>query len=108
MNALRESGPLFADQAPTGAPAPSVHTIGPHSTYNWSVFTRDSPVLRYRPGCQHCTYKGEEQFQAVLAYAYLPSVDEAGSTMLRCGLRSKPVVMPPLQDSLAYRNSKGR
>jgi hypothetical protein len=108
VNALRPTGPVFAETPGEDAPRPGMHLIAPHSTYSWSVFTRQTPALRYRPGCQHCTYQGEEQYQAVLAYAYLPTGGDASAPFLRCGLRSQPVVMPPLADSLAIHNSSGR
>ena len=108
VNAFREKGPLFAERAPENTAPPKVHTIAPHSTYSWSVFTGEAPALRYRPGCQHCTYRGEEQYQAVLAYAYLPAYEASGSPLLRCGLRSDPVVMPPLADSSTIHNSAAR
>ena len=108
VNALRENGPVFADQRPADAPAPVTRTIPPHAAYSWTVFSGDSPVLRYRPGCEHCKYPGEEQFRAVLAYAYLPEEGEHGSKLLRCGLRSEPVVMPPLPDSQKAHNSNAQ
>ena len=108
VNALSEKGPLFAERANASAEQPGVRTIAPHSTYSWSVFSGQTPALRYRPGCQHCTYQGEEQYQAVLAYAYLPTVAASSSPLMRCGLRSEPVVMPPLADSPAIHNSSSR
>jgi hypothetical protein len=108
VNAFREKGQVFAQEGSATGPAPPTRTIAPHATYSWSVFTAQMPELRYRPGCQHCTYQGEQQYQAVLAYAFLPARSHAGSPLLRCGLRSEPVVMPPLTDSLATHNSAGR
>ncbi len=82
--------------------------IAPHQSYSWSVFSGDTPALRYRPGCQHCTYQGERQFRAVVAYAYLPTGTDADANLLRCGLRSEPVVMPLLpQESPAIQHNSG-
>jgi hypothetical protein len=108
VNALREKGQVFAEKASANNAGTDVRTIAPHSTYSWSVFTGQFPDLRYRPGCQHCAYVGEEHYQAVLAYAYLPAAGASARPLLRCGLRSQPVVMPPLTDSLARHNSAGR
>ena len=108
VNAFRESGPVFAAKGSLRGLELQTRTIAAHATYSWSVFTAQMPALRYRPGCQHCTYQGEEQYQAVLAYAYLPSGSDASTPFLHCGLRSKPVVMPPLADSPAIHNSAGR
>ena len=108
VNAFREKGEVFAERAPAIGPKPTTRIIAPHSTYSWSVFTAQMPALRYRPGCQHCSYQGEEQYQAVLAYAYLPPDNDSSMPFLSCGLRSEPVVMPPLSDSLAIHNSAGR
>jgi hypothetical protein len=108
VNAFRENGQVFAEKGAATGPQPTTRIIAPHTTYSWSVFTAQMPALRYRPGCQHCTYHGEDQYQAVLAYAYLPSRDDSAIPFLRCGLRSDPVVMPPLADSLAIHNSAGR
>jgi hypothetical protein len=114
VNALREKGPLFADPGAPSAAPPVRREIAGHSSYTWTVFAGANPVLRYRPGCQHCTYQGEEQFHAVVAYAYQPSekaVAEPNSTaarLLDCGLRSNPVVMPPLPATLDPHNSRAR
>ena len=114
VNALREKGPLFADPGPPAAAPAAMRLIAGHSSYNWTVFAGANPVLRYRPGCQHCAYQGEEQFHAVVAYAYLPSekaAPEPNSTaarLLHCGLRSNPVVMPPLPAASDPHNSRAR
>ncbi len=108
VNALHQKGPLFAEQPSVINPVQQIRTIAPHGTYSWSVFTAQFPSLRYRPGCQHCTYLGEEQYHAVLAYAYVPAARAAAGTLLRCGLRSQPVVMPPLAVSPPTHNSSGK
>ena len=108
VNAMREKGALFAFQAPPDAPEPATRTILPHAAYSWAVFSSAVPSLRYRPGCEHCAYPGEQRFRAVLAYAYLPATGAAPKGLLRCGLRSDPVVMPPLPDSQKAHNSSTR
>lgn len=104
VNALRPDGPLFATEQEDPAATQSV-TIPAHATYSWSIFSAQAPALRFRPGCEHCNYQGEEQFRAVLAYAYLPGSQQGDSSLLRCGLRSKPVIMPPLPESHLLNNS---
>ncbi len=112
VNALRPLGPLFAYQAPAGVRPPAARLIQAHASYEWTAFARQAPTLRFRPGCEHCQNPGEDHFRAVLSYAYLPRADGAptgsvlglpafDSALLRCGLRSQPVVMPPLADSHA-------
>ncbi len=104
VDALHESGPLFAVQAPAGA----MLSISPHEAYTWTAFNAQAPTLAYRPGCEHCGYSHEEQYQAVLAYALSPFKGSGQvSTLLPCGLRSQPVVMPPLPNSAVPRNSAG-
>ena len=99
VNALAPHGPLFAATLPPGsALIASVRSIAAHSSYSWSVFTSTMPGLRYRPGCEHCSNPGEDHFRAVLATAYLPP-EGMDPGLLRCGLRSAPVIMPPLPES---------
>jgi len=94
VNALQEKGLLFAAHIP----AKTSLSIPHHKTYTWTSFDAQAPTLMYRPGCEHCTYSHEEQYRAVLAYALLPvTADGQVSRLLSCGLRSTPVVMPPLQ-----------
>lgn len=104
VNALHERGPLFAAQVPIEAHL----SIPEHGAYTWTTFNAQNPTLSYRPGCEHCNYKQEEQYRVVLAYALLPTVvSSPASTFLPCGLRSQPVVMPPLSNSTRSRNSVG-
>ncbi len=105
VNARRERGPLFAARAPRQAAEPVLRTIAAGSTYSWTIFSSQAPALQYHPGCERCNYQGEEQFRAVLAYAYLPASDQEASSLLNCGLRSNPVVMPPLTDPKKPHNS---
>ncbi len=108
VNAFSPKGPVFATvQASANEPHPT-RTIAAGGTYTWTAFSGGDPVLRYRPGCEHCKYPGEEQYQAVLAYAVLPSAPQSAGNFLKCGLRSEPVVMPPLPDPQMGHNSGAR
>ena len=60
------------------------------------VASRDHPAIAYRPSCAICNYPGEREYRAVFAYAYVPHPQEHTDGLLACGLRSTPVVMPPL------------
>ena len=105
VNALHGSGPLFATRASTEATL----SIPEHKAYTWTTFNTQAPSLAYKPGCEHCTYSHEEQYRAVLAYALLPGAASVeASPLLPCGLRSQPVVMPPLPNSYGFRNSTSR
>ncbi len=95
VNALRKYGPVFAA---TKKPSEIIETIAiaPKQGYTWSTPISTNAVLRYRPGCEHCTFLNEHRFRAVLAYTYVPAQEPDG--MLQCGLRSEPVEMPPLEN----------
>jgi hypothetical protein len=97
VNAFQQHGPLFAETLLGGATAAHPRIVPAGSQYSWAVFSGLTPALSYRPGCQHCTYGNETQYQAVIAYAVLPSGGTAADpALLHCGLRSNPVVMPAL------------
>jgi len=99
-DALRDRGPLLAyPPAPVGpGPGPDGYlTVGAHGTLELVESMRSNPILRFRPGCQHCSNPQDERYRAVLAYAYLTGPDLAGQGLLNCGLRSGPIVMPPLE-----------
>ena len=71
-------------------------TVKPHQTREWVESELENPVLAYKPGCPICSYPGEREYRVVFAYAYLPGEKQAkGEGLLACGLRSKPVPMPP-------------
>ena len=96
VNAAEERGAVFAAQAEehsfllAGVPA--------HSARSWAIFQRETPAVRYRPGCEHCLDHREDAFIAILGYAVLPPHEqEFNSSLSRCGLRSGPVAMPPLR-----------
>ncbi len=96
VNALLEKGPMFAYQ-PAAPPAHAEYlTVAAHGSEDWVVRMRDDPAIAYKPSCAHCNYPGETEYQAVFAYAYLPSAEEHAPDLLRCGLRSAPVPMPPV------------
>ncbi|RRA47738.1 hypothetical protein D1Y84_04935 [Acidipila sp. EB88] len=96
LNALDPKGRMFVYSSATGV---SYRTIAPHAEYSWPVFSKSSPNVLYRPGCQHCGYQGEEQFRAVLSYAFTVGAAAHPPDLLNCGLRSGPVVMPRLMNS---------
>ncbi len=95
IDADRERGPLFVYQAQQGAT--EYLTVGAHQHFQWVESMADNPSLRFRPSCERCRNPQDERFRAVLAYAYLPPAGTHVEELLRCGLRSSPVVMPPLE-----------
>jgi hypothetical protein len=96
VNAEQERGPMFAYQ-PTTLPAdPAYLTVPAGGSKEWAEAMRDNPAIEYRPGCAHCNYPGEREYEAIFAYAYLPNAAEDGTNLLRCGLRSAAVPMPPV------------
>jgi hypothetical protein len=96
VDANNERGEVFAYQ-PTRPPQhPEYLTVGPHSSYEWAESMKEYPALAYRPGCALCKWPDEHEYRAVFAYAYVPHPQEHAVGLLACGLRSGPVVMPPL------------
>ena len=96
VNALLEKGPMFAYQPAMPPEHAQYLTVPAHGSEDWTVTMRDDPAIEYRPSCARCNYPGEREYQAVFAYAYLPHPEEHASDLLRCGLRSTPVPMPPV------------
>ncbi len=96
VNALLEKGPMFAYQPAAPPERAEYLTVAAHGSEDWVVRMRDDPAIAYKPSCAHCNYPGETEYQAVFAYAYLPSAEEHAPDLLRCGLRSAPVPMPPV------------
>lgn len=94
VNALNPKGPMFAYRR-TASADPDYLTVPAHGVQEWAEAMRDNPAIQYRPSCSHCNYPGESEYQAVFAYAYWPGADEHEADLLRCGLRSEPVPMPP-------------
>lgn len=95
-DALRDRGPLFVYDSAAGLPAQYL-SVGPHQHLEWVESMQDNPALRFRPGCQRCSNPQDERYRAVLAYAYRPPRGVEVDGLLSCGLRSSPVVMPPLK-----------
>ncbi|MFY9745534.1 MAG: hypothetical protein WA891_18150 [Acidobacteriaceae bacterium] len=96
VNALEENGPMFAYR-PAAPPEHAEYlTVPAHESADWVVTMRDHPAIDYKPSCARCNYPGETEYQAVFAYAYLPNAEEHAPDLLRCGLRSAPVPMPPV------------
>ncbi|MFP5228429.1 MAG: hypothetical protein ACLGXA_12455 [Acidobacteriota bacterium] len=96
VNALSEKGAMFAYQPSTPPEHVDDLTVPAHGSQQWTVAMRDDPAIQYRPSCAHCNYPGETEYRAIFAYAYLPSPQEHVPDLLRCGLRSAPVPMPPV------------
>jgi hypothetical protein len=95
LDATNERSPLVVYKPAAGVPEQSF-TVKPHQTREWVESELENPVLAYQPGCPICSYPGEREYQVVFAYAYLSGEKQAkGVGLLACGLRSKPVPMPP-------------
>lgn len=95
VDAVNQRGPLFAYQPKSALVDPHYITVPAHGKVQWTSGERDNPALAYRPGCSHCNYPGEHEYKAVFAYAYLPPVGQRVKDILRCGLRTNLVDMPP-------------
>ncbi len=100
VNALQIHGPVFTTPSPTLQET----EVAPHQSLTWTVSLRTKSSLAYRPGCQHCAFDHQEDYRAILAYAVRPASGQASTNWLQCGLRSNPVSMPPLEDSLSPHN----
>lgn len=95
VNALIPQGPMFAWRPATASADPQILTVPAKASQQWVESIREDPSIAYRPSCAHCNYPGEREYEAVFAYAVLPGQDEHAPELLRCGLRSDPVPMPP-------------
>lgn len=95
VNALAPKGPMFAFRPGGEGKDPATLTVPAHGTKEWVEAMRDDPAIDYQPSCAECNYPGEREYEAVFAYAYLPDAGEGDPDLLRCGLRSAPVPMPP-------------
>lgn len=96
VDAVREHGPMFAYRPSNGSADPEYLTVPAHGSKQWSEAMRDHRAIEYRPSCAKCNYPGEKEYQAIFAYAWLPNQAEDATDLLRCGLRSAPVPMPPV------------
>ena len=95
VDALRERGPMFAYR-PNAAPADPQYLVVPaHDARQWTEPMLHNDAIAYRPSCPMCNYPGEDDYEAIFAYAYLPDDAEHVPNLLHCGLRSAPVPMPP-------------
>jgi hypothetical protein len=95
VDALRERGPMFAYRPNTPPDNPKYLVLPAHETRQWSEPMLHNDSIAYRPSCPMCNYPGEDEYEAIFAYAYLPNDAEHAPDLLRCGLRSAPVPMPP-------------
>lgn len=95
VDALRQRGPMFAYQPTVPSADPAYLTIPAHGSREWAEAMLNNTAIAYRPTCPMCNYPGESDYQAIFAYAYLPGPGEHVAGLLRCGLRSDPVPMPP-------------
>jgi hypothetical protein len=95
VDAINERGPVFAYQGKDSDTDPAYLTVSAHGHYEWTTSEHDNPALAYRPGCEHCNYPGEHEYKAVFAYAYLPPAGQKDENLLRCGLRTPLIDMPP-------------
>ncbi len=96
VDANHEKGEVFAYQPAQPPQHAEYMTVPPHSSQEWTESIKDHPAIAYRPGCAICNYPGEREYRAIFAYAYVPHPQEHAEGLLPCGLRSEPVVMPPL------------
>lgn len=95
VDAIRPHGRMFAWRSAQPEKGQLYMTVPAHGSHTWAEPIRNNPAIAYQPSCRMCTYTGEDQYQAVFAYAYLPNAAEHEPDLLRCGLRSDPVPMPP-------------
>ncbi|MGB6130889.1 MAG: hypothetical protein WBG54_03850 [Acidobacteriaceae bacterium] len=95
VDAERPKGAMFAYRPATTPRDPQYLTVPAHGSQQWAEAMGEHPAIAYDPSCPMCNYPGESQYQAVFAYAYLPGAGEDEADLLRCGLRSAPVPMPP-------------
>ena len=94
LDAGNERGRLIAFAAQHDKREQDVLSVPPHQSKEWVESQLDNPVLAYQPGCKSCSYPGEREYQVIFAYAYRASEGQADN-LLSCGLRSRPVPMPP-------------
>ena len=95
VDALRERGAMFAYRPNTPLEDPQYLVVPAHESRQWTEPMLHNDAIAYRPSCPKCNYPGEDEYQAVFAYAYLPNEAEHAPGLIRCGLRSAPVPMPP-------------
>lgn len=95
VDALRGNGPMFAYH-PAATPENQQYlVVAAHDSTQWSEPMLHNDAIAYQPSCPICNYPGEDDYQAVFAYAWLPGNETRVPDLLHCGLRSAPVPMPP-------------
>jgi hypothetical protein len=92
---MNERGRLVVFKEPSERTSGRTFTVKPHQSRKWVEGEEENPVLEYKPGCSLCSYPGEYEYRVIFAYAYLPDNQQNGGGFLACGIRSKPVPMPP-------------
>lgn len=99
VDALRANGPMFAFRPASPPNHQQYLLIPPHASRQWAEPMLHNDAIAYRPSCPICNYPGEDEYQAVFAYAWIPADESRNEQrvpdLLRCGLRSAPVPMPP-------------
>jgi hypothetical protein len=100
LDAANEHGRLVVYKSPPASVPEMSFTVKPHQARQWIESELENPVLAYKPGCPICSYPGEREYRVVFAYAYLPEDRQSEDGFLACGIRSKPVPMPPKVDLL--------
>lgn len=95
VDALRANGPMFAFRSAAPAENQQFVIVPAHGSRQWSEPMLHNDAIAYRPSCPICNYPGEDEYRAVFAYAWLPGEAQHVPNLLRCGLRSAPVPMPP-------------
>jgi hypothetical protein len=92
---MNERGRLVIFKIPLERTPGKSFTVQPHQSRRWVESEQENPVLEYRPGCARCSYPEEYEYHVIFAYAYLPQHKQDEDGLLACGIRSKPVPMPP-------------
>lgn len=92
---MNERGRLVVFKVPPERTSGRSFAVKPHQSRSWVENERENPVLQYKPGCPLCSYPDEYEYHVIFAYAYLPEDKQNGNGLLACGIRSKPVPMPP-------------
>jgi hypothetical protein len=92
---MNEQGRLIVFKETSERTSGRAFTVKPHQSRKWVESEEENPVLEYKPGCPLCSYPGEYEYRVIFAYAYVPDGRQNGDGLLACGIRSKPVPMPP-------------
>jgi hypothetical protein len=92
---MNERGRLVIFKVPLERTSWKSFTVQPHQSRMWVESEQENPVLEYKPGCPLCSYPEEYEYHVIFAYAYLPEDKQDRVGLLACGIRSKPVPMPP-------------